>query len=69
MTIEEHGIKNPEAHPLSADALPPVYLSLLLFGQLLLQLLQLLGGALQKLVVGVGQLSQLSLHLSALFWR
>lgn len=45
-----------------------IYLSLLLFGQLLLQLLQLLGGAITQLVVGGRQLVQLSLYMSTLLW-
>lgn len=49
-------------------SLQKLYLSLLLFGQLLLQLLQLLSGALAQLVVGGCQLVQLSLHVGALLW-
>lgn len=45
-----------------------IYLSLLLFGQLLLQLLQLLRGTVAQLVVGGRQLVQLSLYMSALLW-
>ncbi len=48
--------------------LQPIYLSFLLFGQLLLQLLQLLGGAITQLVVGGRQLVQLSLYMSTLLW-
>lgn len=48
--------------------LQKIYLSLLLFGQLLLQLLQLLSGALAQLVVGGRQLVQLSLDIGALLW-
>lgn len=47
-------------------SLRPVYLSFLLFGQLLLQLLQLLGGAITQLVVGGCQLVQLGLYISTL---
>lgn len=46
----------------------PSYLSLLLSGQLLLQLLQLLRGALTHLAVGGRQLVQLSLDLGPLLW-
>lgn len=51
-----------------STSLQKIYLSLLLFGQLLLQLLQLLGGAITQLVVGGRQLVQLSLYVSTLLW-
>lgn len=52
----------------SSTSLQKIYLSLLLFGQLLLQLLQLLSGVLAQLVVGRRQLVQLSLDIGALLW-
>lgn len=51
-----------------STSLQKIYLSLLLFGQLLLQLLQLLSGALAQLAVGGRQLVQLSLDIGALLW-
>lgn len=56
----------PSVH--GSTSLLKIYLSLLLFGQLLLQLLQLLSGALAQLVVGGRQLVQLSLDVGALLW-